>query len=80
MLGSIGKDFEPCEVIVYTRQTAPARSISDLPPADQIVQLAGHCLQTPGYSGTIRTRTTVRGQKRLTLKLLAPAGSKETPS
>ena len=80
MLGSIGKDFEPCEVIVYTRQTAPARSISDLPPADQIVQLAGHCLQTPGYSGTIRTRTTVRGQKCLTLKLLAPAGSKETPS
>ena len=81
MLGSIGKDFEDAEVIVFSRRTAPQEDLSEdkrlIPPTDEIVRLASQCLRTRGYAGDIRLRTRIDGRGCLKIKLVIPKGRRE---
>ena len=76
MLGSIGKDFQKAEILVFSRNKAPQKerdhsTQSDL-PTDEIVRLASQCLHTKGYNGHIRFRSRIGGRGCLKVKLLIP--------
>lgn len=81
MLGSIGKDFDKAEIIVYSRRTAPAEDLSEdkrlIPPTDEIVRLTNQCLHTHGYAGDIKLRTHINGRGCLKIKLVIPNGRRE---
>lgn len=81
MLGSIGKDFDKAEIIVYSRRTAPQEDLSEdkrlIPPTDEIVRLASQCLSTRGYAGDIGLRTRIDGRGCLKIKLVIPKGRRE---
>lgn len=81
MLGSIGRDFAPAEVIVFSRGASPQKEFIESrrldQPADEIVRLAGQCLRTRGYSGRIRIRSRIGGRVCLKIKLFLPKGRKE---
>ncbi len=78
MLGSIGKDFDKAEIIVYSRRTAPQEDLSEdkrlIPPTDEIVRLTNQCLHTHGYAGDIKLRTHINGRGCLKIKLVIPKG------
>lgn len=81
MLGSIGKDFDKAEIIVYSRRTAPQEDLSEdkrlIPPTDEIVRLTNQCLHTHGYAGDIKLRTHINGRGCLKIKLIIPKGRRE---
>lgn len=76
MLGSIGKNFDDAEVIVYSHSKPVQEDYSDdrrlIPPADEIVRLTSQCLRTRGYSGNIRLHTRFDGKGCLKIKLVIP--------
>ncbi len=81
MLGSIGKNFAEAEIIVYSHGAAPRADLSEdkrlIPPADEVVRLAGQCLRTRGYAGDIRLHTRMDGRGCLKIRLVIPRGRKE---
>ena len=81
MLGSIGKDFEDAEVIVFSRGTAPQEDSNEderlIPPTNEIVRLTSQCLRTRGYAGDIRLRTRIDGRGCLKIKLVIPKERRE---
>lgn len=74
MLGSIGKNFSEAEIIVFSRGTVNQKDLSEdkrlIPPTDEIVRLAGHCIRTRGYAGNIRVRTRIDGKSCLKIKIV----------
>lgn len=75
MLCSMGRSFEDAQVLVYERAAQSAES-SDLPlsPAGELTRLAGACLRTRGYEGSLRMHATLRGRTCLKLRLVMPKG------
>lgn len=78
MLCSMGRSFEDAQVLVYERAAQSAES-SDLPlsPAGELARLAGACLRTRGYEGSLRMHATLRGRTCLKLRLVMPKGRRE---
>ena len=78
MLCSMGRSFEDAQVLVYERAAQSAES-SDLPlsPAGELTRLAGACLRTRGYEGSLRMHATLRGRTCLKLRLVMPKGRRE---
>lgn len=81
MLGSIGKDFDEAEIIVFSRGVDPQKDLSGderlIPPTDEIVRLTSQCLHTHGYTGNIRLRTRFDGKGCLKIKLVIPKIKRE---
>lgn len=78
MLCSMGRGFEDVQVLVYERaaQSAQAQELP-LPPAGELERMAGACLRTRGYDGSLRIRTTLRGRTCLKLRLVMPKVRRE---
>lgn len=76
MLGSIGKDFENAEIIVFSQGSSRQEEISEdkrlVPPTDEIVSLTSQCLRARGYSGKIKLHSRMDGKGCLKIKLVIP--------
>ena len=81
MLGSIGKDFEEAEIIVYSRREESAcseeyPSIAGNDP-EELVKAASQCLRMPGHTGKVRYYTRFDGKNCLKVKIIISEDKKE---
>lgn len=89
LLGSIGRELVEAEILVYSRSAVPRKEPCEapgeapcedsrlLPPTDGLVQLAGQCLRTRGFSGNVRLRSRLDGKCCLSIQMVIPKNRKE---
>ncbi len=76
MLGSVGRNFDPAEIIVFSHSAAPQEDPGEdkrlVPPTDEIVRLTSRCLRTRGYAGDVKLHTRLDGRSCLKIRLVFP--------
>lgn len=82
MLGSIGKNFEKAQILVYERAASVKKQVKKERPTepalDEIARLTGLCLRTRGYSGRIRLYTRFDGRVCIKLHIISPKARGDT--
>ena len=74
MLGCIGKNFDPAEVIVYSRKESfsetPVSEKKNRPPVNELVSLAEQCLHITGYNGNVDVRKQRDNKLMIKIKII----------
>ncbi len=82
MLGSIGRNFEEAEVIVYARDRdfQEQAGVQPASPVEEAIGLASRWIRNSGCAGTVRFRNRMGGRGCLTIKLVLPPPKGSDPT